>query len=128
MPGEPAGIAIAPWQGIEQGFTSVALGMALFVAGSPTMLLIHVLWHSGFDGFNRLDRVLITICGVLGVLMVLACAVFGLVFGIAAVMAARRQNRPIALGLGGVLLNGFDVLLWLFILVLWVFAVASRAF
>jgi hypothetical protein len=126
--GDPAGVAIAPWPGIEQGLASLALGMALFIGGAPTMLLMHVLWHSGFDGFNRLDRVLLTIFGVLGVLMVLTCAVFGLVFGISAMVAARRRNRPAALGLAGVLLNGFNVLLWLFILVNWVLAVASRAF
>jgi hypothetical protein len=126
--GEPAGVAIAPWHGIEQGLTALALGMTFTVGGPVTMLLIHVLWHSGFDGFNRLDRVLITICGVLGCLIVLTCAVFGLIFGIAAIVAARRQNRPAAVGIGGVLLNGFDLLMWLFILALWVLAVASRAF
>jgi hypothetical protein len=126
--GEPAGVAVAPWHSLQHGLASLALGMTFAIGGSPTMLLIHVIWRSGFDGFNRLDRVLLTICGVLGCLIVLTCAVFGLIGGIAAIAAARRQSHPIALGVGGVLLNGFNLLMWLFILVLWVLAVASRAF
>ena len=125
---EPSSIGIAPWPGIEQGLASLALGITFTVGGPVTMILIHILWHSHFDGFNRLDRVLLTICGVVGCLIVLTSAVFGLIYGIGAIVAARRSNRPAALGVGGALLNGFAVLVWLFILALWVLAVASRAF
>jgi hypothetical protein len=121
-----AGIVLSPLPGIEQGLASTALGMAFVVGGPVTMILIHILWHSHFDGFNHLDIVLITVCGILGILFVLATSVFGLIFGISAIAMARQHHRPIALGLGGALLNGFDVLLWLFILVLWVVAVISH--
>lgn len=124
--GEP-GIALSPLPGIEQGLASMGLGMTFVVGGPASMILIHMLWHSNFQGFNHLDKILITIFGILGILIVLASSVFGLIFGISAIGAARQHRRPIALGLGGALLNGFGIPLWLFILVLWVIAVISRS-
>jgi hypothetical protein len=36
----------------------------------------------------------------------------GTVFGIHSMIESRRHQRPIALGLAGVLLNGLDLLMW----------------
>jgi hypothetical protein len=58
--------------------------------------------------------------------MILTSAVFGLICGIKAIFAARRHNRSAALGVAGVLLNGFCVPLWIFIAILWAFAVGTQ--
>jgi hypothetical protein len=126
LPGEPAGVSLEPLHGVVQGLASIAIGMT-FITGSPaTMHLIWVLWDSHFRDFTRLDIVLVAICGFLGCLMILTSAVFGLVFGITAVLVARRQGRSAALGVAGVLLTGFCLLLWVFITILWAFAIGSR--
>jgi hypothetical protein len=124
--GESPGVAFAPWHGIEQALASLGLGMTFTIGAPATMLLIHVLWDSHFRDFTRLEIVLVAICGFIGGLIVLTSAVFGLIFGITAIMAGRRQNRPIALGIAGVLLCGFDILMWIFIMILWAFAIGSR--
>jgi hypothetical protein len=124
--GEPGAIALEPLHGIVQGLASVALGMVFTIAGAPTMALIWLLFDGHFRGFSRLDIVLVAICGFIGCLIVVTSAVFGLIFGITAILAARRQNRPMALGVAGVFLCGYDLLMWIFIIILWACAVGNR--
>jgi hypothetical protein len=126
LPAGPHRITLDPLQGVSQAVASIALGMT-FIIGSPaTMLLIWVLWDSHFRDFRKVEIVLVAVCGFLGMLIILASAVFGLIFAIGAILAARRHHRPAALGVAGVLLNGFCLLLWIFIGILWAFAIGSR--
>jgi hypothetical protein len=76
------------------------------------------------DRFHSADAV--AICGFFGFLMIATSGVFGLIYGITAILAARRQNRSAALGVAGVLLNGFCLLQWIFIAILWAFAIGAR--
>lgn len=124
--GEPTGIGLDPLHGVVQGLASIALGMT-FIIGSPaTMHLIWVLWDSHFRGFAQVGILAVAICGFFACLMILIAAVFGLIFGVRAIEAARRHGRSAALGVAGVLLTGFCSLLWIFITILWAFAVGSR--
>jgi hypothetical protein len=125
-PGEPGAIALDPLHGIVQGLASVAIGMVFAIGGPTTMSLIWVLFDGHFRDFSRIDIVLVAICGFIGGLIVVTSAVFGLIFGITAILAARRQNRSTALGVAGVLLCGLDLLMWIFIIVLWACAVGTR--
>jgi hypothetical protein len=126
LPAESARINLDPFQGIVQGLASVAIGMTFIVGAPATMLLIWTLWDSHFREFTRIEIVLVAICGFVGCLVILTSAVFGLIFGITTILEARRHQRPAALGVAGVLLNGFCVALWLFITILWAFAIGSR--
>ena len=126
LPAEPNPIGLEPLHGVVQALASIALAMPFLIGGTPTMLVIWFLFDGHFRGFNRLDIILVAICGFLGFLMILISAVFGLSYGVTAVLAARRHNRSAALGVAGVLLNGICLPLWLFIAILWAFAVGSR--
>jgi hypothetical protein len=126
LPAEPTRINLDPLHGVVQALASVAIGMTFIIGSASVLHLIWVLWDSHFRGFGRLDIVLIAICGFIGFLIILTSAVFGLIFGITAILAARRHNRPAALGIAGVLLNAFCLLLWIFITILWACAIGSR--
>ena len=126
LPAEATPISLEPLHGVVQALASIALAMPFVIGGAPTMLVIWFLFDGHFRGFNRLDIVLVAICGFLGFLIILTSAVFGLIYGITAILAARRHNRSAALGVAGVLLNGFCVPLWIFIAILWAFAVGTR--
>jgi len=126
FPAEPTRIGLDPLHGVGQAMASIAIGMTFVICGPVTMQLIWVLWNSRFHDFSRLDIVLVAICGFIGCLIILTSAVFGLIFGIAAIMEARRHHRPAALGITGVLLTGFCVPMWIFITILWAFAIGSR--
>src|SRR5206468_5814992 len=63
------------------------------------------------------------VAGVLGGLFVVVASVFGLIFGVFGIQAARQHRRPIALAVAGVFLNGIDILMWLGLLLCWIFAV-----
>ena len=126
LPAEPAPISLEPLHGVVQALASIGLPMPFIIGGAPAMLVIWFLFDGHFRGFNRLDIVLVAICGFLGSLMILTSAVFGLIYGITAILAARRHNRSAALGMAGVLLNGFCLLMWIFIAILWAFAVGTR--
>lgn len=126
LPAEPPRVNLNPLEDIVQALASVALGMTFIMASPASMLLIWFLWDSRFRDFSRLDVVLIAICGFLGCVIILVSAGFGLVFGITATLTARRHHRPAALGVAGVLLSGFCLPLWIFITILWAFAIGSR--
>jgi hypothetical protein len=125
LPAEAASISIEPFPGIVQALASVVLAMPFIVAGVPAMLMIWFLFDSRFRGFSRIDVILVAICGFLGFLMVVTFAVIGLIYGITAILVARRHNRSAALGMAGVMLNGFCVLLCVFIVILWALALNS---
>jgi hypothetical protein len=126
LPAEQAPVYLDPLHGFAQALASIALGMTFVGGGPATMILIWVLFDGHFRDFSRLDKVLVAICGFLGMLMILTAAVFGLIFGVQAILAARRHNRPTSLGVAGVILNGFCLPLWIFIGILWAFAVGTR--
>jgi hypothetical protein len=126
LPSEPAAIAIAPWHGIEHSLASVVLGAVFALGGPSTALLIEFLQNAHFQGIDRVGVGVLGVAGSLGGLFVVTASVFGLVFGIMGMLAARRQHRPIALGLAGVFLNGLNVLMWLGLLLCWILAVLGH--
>src|SRR5581483_7069649 len=86
---EPAGVAIAPWHGIEQSLASVVLGSVFAIGGPPTALLIEFLQHNHFQGFGRVEVGAVGVAGGIGGILVLVMSVFGLVFGVMGMGAAR---------------------------------------
>ena len=123
---EPSRINLDPLHGVVQGLASIAIGMTFITGSAGVMHLMWVMWDSRFRGFSKLDIILVAICGFIGALMILTSAVFGLIFGITAILAARRHNRSAALGVAGILLTGFCIVLWIFITVLWACAIGTR--
>ncbi len=126
LPGEPGGIAVPPWPGIEQSLASVILGAVFAVGGPPTFLLIEFLQNAHFQGIDRVGVGALGVAGSLGGLFVMMASVFGFVFGIMGMSAARQQRRSVALGLAGVFLNGLNVLMYLLLLVCWILAVVGH--
>ena len=125
IPGEPA-IGIEPLHGLEQCLASVALGAVFALMAFPTMLMIHILGDSHFRDWPKPLIVVGAAMGSLGGLFVLTSSVFGLIFGVLGMGAARRNDRPIALGFAGVLLNSLDLLMWLGALIAWIGTVAGN--
>ena len=113
--------------GVVPGLASLGIAMTFIIGAPGTMHVIWELYFHRFHGFSPVQVALVAICGFLGFLMIGTALVFGFVFGVGAILAARRHNRSAALGVAGALLNGFAVLLWIFIAILWVFAVASSS-
>ena len=84
LPDEPTRVSLDPLHGVIEGLAS--LGMT-FIIGSPaTMHLIWELWNSRFRGFTKIEIILVAVCGFFGFLVILASAVFGLIFGITAIV------------------------------------------
>jgi hypothetical protein len=126
LPGEPTGISITPWHGIEQCLASVILGSVFAVSGPITALLIEFLQNAHFQGIDRMERGALGVAGSLGGVFIIVASVFGFIFGIMGMSAARQQRRSVALGLAGVFLNGGNVLMWLLLLVCWILAVLGH--
>lgn len=124
--GEPAGIANAPWPGIEQSLASIVLGSVFALAAPTIAFLVEFLQDHDFARFDRVAVGAAGVAGVLGGLFVVTACVFGLVFGVMGMAAARRQRRSGALGLAGIFLNGLDVVTWLGLIVAWVLAVLGH--
>ena len=57
--------------------------------------------------------------GYLFGLLILLLSAAGAAFGVLDMNAARRAQRPIALGLAGVMLNALDLLMWAGALLAW---------
>jgi hypothetical protein len=111
--------AAPPARGWEWGVASMGLGAVLALMAVPALLLAQQLQVSGFRGFARSDLRLAALGGYGGALLCLLLAGCAAGFGIAGIAAARREGRPVALGLAGVLLGGLDLFLWLGALVAW---------
>ena len=124
--GEPAGVAIAPLPGIEQGLASVSLGGIFALMAFPTFLMIHALGAARFSGWPRGLIIVAGILGTVGGLFVVTAAVFGLVFGILGMGVTRRSGRSAALGFAGVLLNSLDLFMWIAAVIAWLGTVADR--
>jgi hypothetical protein len=122
-PGEPVA---ARWHGIEQTIASVILGSIGALSGPQMALLIRVIEDSNFRGIDRVAVGALGILGTLGGLFVVAVSIFGVVFGIVGMLAARRQGRSAALGLTGVFLCGLDSAMWLGLVVCWILAVVNH--
>jgi hypothetical protein len=125
-PGEPAPMKPDAFPGVVQGLASVLIAMTFILGGPGSMQVIWILWDSHFRDFTKIEILLVAICGFAGCLIILTAAVFGLIFGILSVNTARQHNRPAALGHAGAMLNTFCIMLWIFIAVLWAFAIGSR--
>jgi hypothetical protein len=118
-PGQPRGfdsgpdnIAMPPLltRGAQWGLTSLLLGIPL-LAGSPVLLLLlRSFWTMGPAGM-RVPVAFAAGIGGLGLILGLAAA--GAAFGVRGWVIAASERQPIALGLGGVMLNGVAFLVWL---------------
>ena len=117
-----AGPSGGPPLSLELALASVALGAVFALAAAPTTTLIFVLWSSHFQDFGRLAGGAAAIVGIGGTLFILACCGLGLAFGIMGTTTARREGRPIALALAGLLLNVLNLLAWVGILICWIVA------
>jgi hypothetical protein len=122
LPRAPAGL---PW-GLEQALASVALGAVFAIMAFPTFLMIQVLGDQHFRGWAKALVIVAAVLGSIGGLFVLVSAMFGLIFGILGMGAARRAGRSVALAFAGVLLNSLDLFMWLGALIGWIATVADR--
>jgi hypothetical protein len=116
---DPAAAAAPAPRGWEWGAASLALGAVLALLAVLALQLAYQLETSGFRGFSRSDQRLAALGGYGGALCCLLLAGTAAGFGIAGIAASRREGRPVALGLAGVLLGGLDLFLWLGALVAW---------
>jgi hypothetical protein len=126
LSGEPTDVSTRPWRGLEQTLASVVLGGVAALSGPTIALLIHILQETSFRGIGRVEVGILGVLGTIGGLFVVAVSVFGLVFGIMGMLAARRYARSAALALSGVFLCSFDALMWLGLVVVWILAVVNH--
>jgi hypothetical protein len=112
-PGGPPAVEPAPLGGSEWGVASLTLGAVFAVMLPPAVLLVFELDASRYQTFSRSDARLAALGGSVASLCILGLAGTGVTFGFMDMLAAARRQRPIALGLTGILLNGMDLLLWL---------------
>jgi hypothetical protein len=97
----------------DSGIVSLTIG-ACFLIMSPIMLTFNMLyWVQAFRMQTReelqINRVATVVIGGL----FLALIVFGLIAAFRSISMARATGHSTALGLGGVLVCGLDVILWL---------------
>jgi hypothetical protein len=92
------------------GLTALMLGVPLVAAAPVTVLLSRDLWTRGPQSMHvPLAFVGALIAGVL----ILALAITGVIFGVRGWLLALAERQPIALGLGGAMLCGAALLIWL---------------
>jgi hypothetical protein len=119
----PAAVIPVSW---EWGAASLALGAVLAILPVLGLKLTRDLEVTQFSDFSRSEQRLAAAggysSGVLGILL----TVVAIAFAVAGIGAARREGRPIALGLAGLLLGGLDLFLWLGALLAWAFATWNR--
>jgi hypothetical protein len=99
-------------EGVEWSAASLSLGGVFAVMVPATLVLVAYLEGSRYQTFSTLDKRLAALGGNLAALLILSLLVIGLIFGIRGLIASRRQQRPIVLGLAGILLNAVDLVLW----------------
>jgi hypothetical protein len=112
--------------GMEWGIASMGLGGVLAVMVPATLILVFQLEAEGFRGFTRTDIRIAALAGYLATFLFLGLTVLGLIFGVRSILASRRQRKPIALGLAGLLLNVLNLYLWMGSGVAWLFASIGR--
>ena len=108
----PDSIVVPPMltRGAQWGLTSMLLGVPL-LAGSPVLLiLLRNFWTMGPAGM-RVPVVFAAAIG--GLTLILGLGAAGVAFGIRGWIVAASERQPIALGLGGIMLNGVSFLVWL---------------
>ena len=105
-------VATEQSSGVEWGAASLSLGGVFAIMAPVALLLAHFLESTNYHGFSRTDKRLAALGGYGSVFLILVLVMAGIVFGIHSMLVSRRQQRPIALGLAGVLLNGLDLFLW----------------
>jgi hypothetical protein len=97
----------------DWGLVSLAIG-ACFLIMAPIMLTFNMLyWVQAMHRQTRqeieLNRLVTVVVGGL----FLALIVFGIVAALRSVTHARATSAPTALGMGGLLVCGLDVVLWI---------------
>jgi hypothetical protein len=111
---------------MEWGAASLALGAIFGLMVPEALMLVYTLESTHYEGFSKSDQRLVAVGGYVSGLLILALVAMSLGFGLRSLVAARLNQRPIALGLAGVLLNGFNIFLWLAALLAWHMSVWSR--
>jgi hypothetical protein len=92
------------------GLASLIIGVPLLTATPVLLLLVRDFWTRGPSGMKV--PVAFT-AGLLGGGLVLGLAATGIVFGVRSWLLAGSERQPIALGLGGTLLNAVALLVLL---------------
>ncbi len=99
-----------PPRSAHWGLTALILGVPLLAAAPLQILLNRDLWTRGPHGMNL---PLAFGAGLVAAILILGLAVSGVVFGVRGWLLAASERQPIALGLGGALLCGVSLLIWL---------------
>jgi hypothetical protein len=99
--------------GREWGLASLLLGAVFALMVLPGLILVYTLGTTNFRGFHRTEERITALGGYCGGLLILGLSITGIVFGILGIVAAKKANRPIALGLAGALVNALNLLMWL---------------
>jgi hypothetical protein len=102
----------APPRSAHWGLTALILGVPLLAAAPVQLLMNRDLWTRGPHGMNV---PLVFVFTLLSAVLILGLAISGLVFGVRGWLLAASERQPIALGLGGALLCGVSLVLWLII-------------
>jgi hypothetical protein len=97
---------------VEWGAASLTLDGVFAIMAPVALILAYLLESTGYVRFSPWDKRLAALGGYGSVFVILLLAVVGIVFGLVGMSESRRQQRSIALGLAGVLLNGLDLFLW----------------
>ncbi len=108
----PESSAIEGSSGVEWGAASLSLGGIFAILAPIGLFLAAFLQSTNFQGFSRTDKKIAALAGYGSIFFILMLVVIGIVFGVLSMSASRRQRRPIALGLAGVLLNALDLFMW----------------
>jgi hypothetical protein len=113
------------WDHAEWGRASVALGATQSVMVPLALILIQFLDVSGFQ-WPKVMVFVATAGGYAAGAILVGLSLAGLSFGVTATGRARRRGRPPALGLAGMMLNGFALFGWLGGIVAWSGIVLER--
>jgi hypothetical protein len=109
--GDPRPIAASP-HGAQWGLTALIIGAPLLVAAAVQLQLNRNFWTLGPHGM----KLPVAFAATLGsAILILGLGGAGIAFGVRGWLLSVSERQPIALSLGGTLLNGAAFLLWLFI-------------
>ena len=97
----------------DWGILSLTIG-ASFLIMSPIMLTFNMLyWVQGVRNQTREEIEINRICTVVIGGFFLMLIAFGIFAAVRSLAVARAAKEPIALGLGGLLACGLDIILWI---------------